>query len=70
MQKELGLKVNEKVELVLKSNSIVIQKPKKARSLREIVQAKIGLTIEEYAEQNPYDNSDYIEFGRAGREEI
>jgi len=70
MQKKMNLKVDEKVELVLRNDSIVIQKPKKIRSLREIVQAKTGLTIEEYAEQNPYDGSDYIEFGRVGREEI
>ena len=67
MSEDLRLSKNvERPKRIQKQNDGFSQKP----CLREIVQTKTGLTIEEYAEQNPYDNSEYIEFGRAGREGI
>ena len=70
LQKEMDLHVNEKVELTFQDNSIIIKKPKRTRTLQEIVQQKTGMTLEEYADQNAYDNSDYVDFGRVGSEEI
>ena len=69
MQK-LGIEENDTVTIGVKGNVITIEKPVKLRSIREIVQDETGLSLEEYVQVNPYDDSDYIEFGRAGSEEI
>ncbi|MCL2399873.1 MAG: AbrB/MazE/SpoVT family DNA-binding domain-containing protein [Defluviitaleaceae bacterium] len=67
---KLGIEENDTVKLSVRGNSITIEKPFKVRSLRELVLAETGLSLEEYVELNPYDVSSYIEFGRVGSEEI
>jgi len=39
-------------------------------SFRELALAETGLSLEEYIQANPYDSTDYVEFGRVGSEEI
>ena len=68
--KKLGIEENDTVKIGVRGNTITIEKPFKVRSLREILQDETGMSLEEYVEQNPYDHSDYIEFGRVGSEEI
>ena len=67
---KLGIEENDTVKFGVRGNVITIEKPIKVRSIREIVIAETGLELEEYVQTHPYDNSDYIEFGRAGSEEI
>lgn len=67
---KLGIKNNDTVKVSIRDNVITIERPIKARTLREIVQAETGLSLEEYTEEHPYDNTDYVEFGRVGSEEI
>jgi len=66
----LGIKENDKVKVSVSGNIITIEKPVKVRSIREMVLAETGLSLEEYVQENPYDISDYVEFGQVGSEEI
>lgn len=68
--RELGIEENDTVKLSLRDNAITIEKQDKIRSFRELAMMEIGLSLEEYAQVNPYDNSNYVEFGRVGSEEI
>lgn len=61
---------NDTVKIGISGNVITIEKPIKVRSLRELALAETGLSLENYVRENPYDDSGYIEFGRAGSEEI
>ena len=67
---KLGIEDNDTVKLSIRGNSITIEKPIKVRSIRDIVMEETGLNLEEYAQQHPYDNTAYMEFGRAGSEEV
>ena len=67
---KLGIEDNDTVKIDVRGNTITIEKPRKVRSLREIVLAETGMSLEEYVQENPYDNSCYVEFGRVGCEEI
>jgi len=67
--KKLGIEENDTVKINVHGNTITIEKPAKVRSMREIILAETGLSLEEYVKQHPYDNSGYIEFGRVGSEE-
>ena len=68
--KKLGIEENDTVKIGIHGNAITIEKPVKVRSFREIAFAETGLSLEEYVRENPYDDSDYIEFGRVGGEEL
>jgi len=68
--KKLGIDENDTVKLSVRDNVITIEKPLKVRSIREIVQAEAGMSLEDYAQEYPYDYSNYVEFGRVGSEEI
>jgi len=67
---ELGIKDNDRVKIGVRGNVITIEKPLKVRSFRELALDETGLSLENYVQENPYDNSSYIEFGRAGSEKI
>lgn len=67
---ELGIENNDTVKIGVRGNVITIEKPVKMRTIREIIFEETGLNLEEYVKENPYYNSFYIEFGRAGSEEI
>jgi len=49
---------------------ITIEKLIKICSIREIVLSETGLNLEDYVQMHPYDDPDYIEFGRAGSEKV
>jgi len=68
--KKLGIEDNDTVKLNIRGNVITIEKPLKIRSFRELALAETGLSLEDYVQINPYDNSNYVEFGRTGSEEI
>ena len=68
--KKLGIEDNDTVKLSIRGNIITIEKPLKVRSFRELALAETGLSLEDYVQENPYDGSNYIEFGRVGNEEI
>jgi len=51
------------------SPAVRLPKPK-IRSFREIALHETGLSLEDYVQENPYDNSVFVEFGRAGSEGI
>lgn len=67
---KLGIQNNDTVKIEVRDNKIIIEKPRKIRSLRDIALSETGLSLEEYVQENPYDICDYIEFGRIGSEEI
>ena len=67
---KLGIKENDIVEVGIKDNIITIEKPLKIRTIREMVLDETGLNLEDYAQKHPYDDSDYIDFGMVGSEEI
>jgi len=67
---KLGIEDNDTVKVSIRGNVITIEKPLKVRSFRELALAETGLSLENYVQVNPYDNSNYVEFGRAGSEEI
>lgn len=67
---KLGIKDNDTVKIGVRGNVITIEKPAQIRSFRELALAETGLSLEDYAQKNPYDNSGYVEFGRVGSEEI
>ncbi|MCL2527165.1 MAG: AbrB/MazE/SpoVT family DNA-binding domain-containing protein [Defluviitaleaceae bacterium] len=62
--KKLGIKENDTVKISIHDNVITIEKPRKIRTIREIALSETGLSLEEYMQSHPYDNSDYVEFGR------
>jgi len=66
----LGIEDNDTVKLSIRGNVITIEKPLKVRSFRELALTETGLSLEDYVQVNPYDNSNYVEFGRVGSEEI
>lgn len=68
--KKLGIEENDTINIEVRGNTIVIEKPTKVRSIREIVLNETCLNLEEYMQKYPYDNSDYIDFGRVGSEEV
>ena len=65
---KLGIQENEKLVIDLRDNTIVITKPRKKRTIDELVLEKTGLSLDEYVKSNPYDGSDYIHTPRAGNE--
>lgn len=68
---ELGITDNDKVKISKKGNVITIEKPRKAKSLRQLVEERTGMDFDSYLKNNPYDyKTDYIEVGRIGSEEI
>ncbi|MCL1862314.1 MAG: AbrB/MazE/SpoVT family DNA-binding domain-containing protein [Defluviitaleaceae bacterium] len=67
---KLGIEENDTVKIGVRGNLITIEKPTKVRSFRDIALSETGLELENYVQENPYDNSIYVEFGRAGNEEI
>jgi antitoxin MazE len=67
---KLGIAENDTVKIGVRGNLITIEKPIKVRSFREIALSETGLNLEDYAKENPYDNSNYVEFGKVGGEEI
>ena len=67
---KLGIEDNDTVKISIRGNAITIEKPFKVRSLRELALAETGMSLEEYVQKNPYDNSNYVEFGTMGSEEI
>jgi len=69
MQK-LGIEDNDTVKLSVRGNVITIEKPLKVRSFRELALSETGLSLEDYVQSNPYDSSNYVEFGQVGSEEI
>ena len=69
MQK-LGIENNDTVKISIRGNVITIEKPLKVRSFRELALTETGLSLEGYVQINPYDSSDYVEFGRVGSEEM
>ena len=67
---KLGIEENDTVKVGVHGNVITIEKLQKTRSFRELALAETGLSLEDYVQENPYDNSCYVEFGRVGSEEI
>ncbi|MCL2377896.1 MAG: AbrB/MazE/SpoVT family DNA-binding domain-containing protein [Defluviitaleaceae bacterium] len=67
---KLGIEDNDTVKLSIRGNAITIEKPLNVYSFRELAQIETGLSLEDYVQANPYNDSNYIEFGRAGSEEI
>ena len=67
---KLGIADNDTVKISIRGNVITIEKPLKVRSFRDLALAEIGMELEDYVQENPYDISDYLEIGRMGSEEI
>ena len=68
---DLGIEDNDKVYISKKGSVITIEKSRKPKSLRQLVEERTGMDFEEYLKNNPYDyKTDYIECGKAGSEEI
>jgi len=67
---KLGIEENDTVKIGIRGNLITIEKPTKIRSFRDIALSETGLNLEDYVQENPYDNSNYVEFGRIGSEEV
>jgi len=67
---KLGIKENDTVKISIRGNLITIEKQVKVRSFRDIALSETGLNLEYYVQENPYNNSIYLEFARAGGEEI
>ena len=67
---KLGIKDNDTVKISVRDNIITIEKPLKLYSFRELALAENGVSLEDYARANPYDGSDYVDFGRVGSEEL
>ena len=66
---KLGIEDNDTVKLSVRGNVIIIEKPFSVRSFRELALTETGLNLEDYVRVNPYDSSNYVEFGRVGSEE-
>ncbi|MCL2366369.1 MAG: AbrB/MazE/SpoVT family DNA-binding domain-containing protein [Oscillospiraceae bacterium] len=67
---KLGIENNDTVKVEVRGNMITIEKSLKVTTFREMALAETGLSLEDYAQANPYDASNYVEFGRSGSEEI
>ena len=68
---EMGITINDKVKISKQGNVITIEKPRESKSLRQLVEERSGVDYDTYLENNPYQHeTDYIEFGRMGNEEI
>ena len=68
---DLGIADNDKVKISRQGRFITIEKPHEPKSLRQLVQERTGMDFDTYLKNNPYDHeTDYVEFGRAGSEEI
>ena len=68
---DLGIADNDKVNVSRKGSVITIEKSRKPKSLRQLVEERTGMDFETYLKNNPYDyKTDYIECGRVGSEEI
>ena len=68
---ELGITENDKVKISKQGNVITIEKPHEPKSLRQLVELRTGVDFETYLRNNPYSHeSDYVEFGTVGNEEI
>ncbi|MCL2216239.1 MAG: AbrB/MazE/SpoVT family DNA-binding domain-containing protein [Defluviitaleaceae bacterium] len=60
---KLGIEENDTVKVGVRGNVITIEKEFKVRSFRELALSETGLSLEDYVQENPYDISDYAEFG-------
>jgi antitoxin component of MazEF toxin-antitoxin module len=68
---DLGIMDNDKVRISKRGQVITIEKSGESKSLRQLIEERTGMDFEAYLQNNPYDlETDYVETGMRGREEI